>query len=275
MARRSALMARSGCRDLMGGKFEFLIYETAGPVASITLNRPERLNAFNAGLRSELLAAVTKASTDAAIRIVVLKGSGASFCAGADLSEGLGGSVTEQIETEYKPFLTGIENSPKLWIAAVQGSAAGIGGALALVCDFLVMEEDAQIYMAFAAIGLIPDGGAGWQLQNALGPRRALEAIVEGQKLKGQRCLELGLANKVVANGKAGETAHAWAITLANGAPLAQAAAKRALREMRGKSLGEAISVEAKLQQALTESEDFRNGVAAFFAKRKPEFSGR
>ena len=128
---------------------------------------------------------------------------------------------------------------------------------------------------AFAAIGLIPDGGAGWQLQNALGPRRALEAIVEGRRIKGPECLALGLANKVVARGEASNAALQWAQELALGAPLAQAAAKLALREMRGKPLDEAISIEARLQQALTESEDFRNGVASFFAKRKPEFRGR
>ena len=259
----------------MSGDFEFLDYSVSGAVASITLDRPKVLNAFNAGLRRELLAAARRAGDDRDIRIVVLAGNGASFCAGADLAEGIAASVTEQIENEYKPFLMEIAESSKLWIAAVQGSAAGIGGALAMACDFLVMEEDAQIYMAFAAIGLIPDGGAGWQLQNALGPRHALQAIVEGRKIKGPECLTLGLANKVVAKGEAANAAMQWAVELARGAPLAQAAAKRAQREMRGKSLGEAISIEAHLQQALTESEDFRNGVAAFFAKQKPEFSGR
>ena len=259
----------------MSGDFEFLDYSVSGAVAKITLDRPKVLNAFNAGLRRELLAAAIRAGDDGAIRIVVLAGNGASFCAGADLAEGIAASVTEQIENEYKPFLMEISCSPKLWIAAVQGSAAGIGGALAMVCDFLVMEEDAQIYMAFAAIGLIPDGGAGWQLQNALGPRRALEAIVEGRRIKGPECLALGLANKVVARGEAFNAALQWAQELALGAPLAQAAAKLALREMRGKPLDEAISIEARLQQALTESEDFRNGVASFFAKRKPEFRGR
>ena len=252
-----------------------VIVERDGAVARVTLNRPTVRNAFNAELRVALLEAIRSVESDDGIRVAVLAGSGEGFCAGADLSEGISESVTEQIENEYKPFLMAIAESSKIWIAAVQGAAAGIGGALAMTCDLSVMEEDACIYQAFAAIGLIPDGGTTWHLLHAMGYRRAFETIVEGKRTTAAECLELGLANKVVVRGTAGEEAMAWAQKLATGAPLAQETAKRVLRHVGRMRLQDAITLEAKAQHKLTESEDFHNAVAAFFAKRKPEFKGK
>ncbi|MFZ1815150.1 MAG: enoyl-CoA hydratase-related protein [Rhizobiaceae bacterium] len=255
--------------------FENLRLEKHGPIATVMLDRPDRRNAFNAALRRELLEAVETVESDPDFRLAILGGAGEGFCAGADLTEGLADSITEQIENEYKPFIMGVALSSRIWIAAVQGSAAGIGGALAMACDLVVMEESAEIYLAFAAIGLIPDGGAGWQLLQALGYHRALETIIGGGRLSAATCLEAGLANRVVADGSAMDSAMIWAEELSRGAPLAQAAAKKALRHMGRMRLQDAITLEAKLQQALTESEDFRIGVKAFFSRQKPEFRGR
>ncbi len=140
----------------MSGGEELVLVEKAGAVASVTLNRPAVFNAFNAHLRAEFTRAVEALNADEEVRIVVLKGAGPGFCAGADLTEGMSGSVTDQIEQEYKPFLMGIALSDKLWIACIHGSAAGIGGALAMACDLAVMDEAANIYLAFAALGLMP-----------------------------------------------------------------------------------------------------------------------
>jgi len=252
-----------------------VLVERKGAVALITLNRPKTRNAFNAGMRSRLLQAVEAVNADDNIRVCVLAGAGEGFCAGADLAEGISDSVTDQLETEYKPFLMAIAECSKVWISAVNGAAAGIGGALALTCDLVVMEEAASIYMAFAAIGLIPDGGATWQLLHGMGYHRAFETIVEGRRVAAHECERLGLANRVVPVGKASGEALSWAEELANGSPLAASAAKRVLRHVGRMRLQDAISLEAKVQQSLVETEDFRNAVAAFFDKRKPEFHGR
>ncbi len=259
----------------MSTEDEAVLYECDGPVAIVTLNRPKVFNAFNAQLRSGLARRVDMINADPEIRIVVLQGAGPGFCAGADLSEGMPESITDQIENEYKPFLMGIALSDKLWIAAIEGSAAGIGGALAMACDLAVMAENASIYLAFAAIGLIPDGGATWQLLQAMGHKKALETIIEGKKISAAECLAHGLVNRVVPAGTAAQGAREWAGNLASGSPLAQSAAKRVLRHVGRMRLQDAITLEAKMQQKLVKTEDFRDGVAAFFAKRKPVFKGK
>jgi 2-(1,2-epoxy-1,2-dihydrophenyl)acetyl-CoA isomerase len=254
---------------------DVLVLEREGPVSIVTLNRPAVFNAFNADLRARLSEAVEEVNADPGTRIVVLRGAGPGFCAGADLKEGLAENVTEQIEREYKPFLMAISSSPKLWIACVHGSAAGIGGALAMACDMTVMDAKSSMYLAFAAIGLIPDGGTTWHLVRAMGRKRAIETIVEGRRISADECLRYGLANRMASEGQAFQLACDWAKELSAGAPQAQAAAKRALNAAIGMSLEETISLEAQLQYGLTQSRDFRDGVAAFLGKRKPVFTGR
>ena len=249
--------------------------EREDPIAVVTLNRPAVRNAFNAQMRSAFAEAVRSVNDDPGIRFAVLRGAGAGFSAGADLPEEFAGSISAQIENEYKPFLTGIAEAETIWIASVHGAAAGIGGALAMACDLNVMADDASIYLAFAAIGLIPDGGATWQLLNAMGYRRALETVIEGKRIPAADCLAYGLANKVVPADRVHDEALAWARSLSAGAPLAQAAAKRVLRHIGRMRLQDAITLEARKQQGLVESQDFRDAVAAFFARRKPEFHGR
>lgn len=249
--------------------------ERQGPVAIVTLCRPTVRNAFNAGMRTGLLDAIRTIEDDEAIRVAILKGAGEGFCAGADLDEGFPESITEQIENEYKPFLSAIAGSEKIWIASVHGVAAGIGGSLAMVCDLVVMAENASIYLAFAAIGLIPDGGATWQLLKAMGYHRAFETIVEGRRIPAEECVRHGLANRLAPASEVHTVSLEWARSLASGAPLAQATAKRVLRNVGRMRLQDAITLEAKAQQKLVDSEDFRDAVAAFFAKRKPVFKGR
>lgn len=251
-----------------------LIVAVDGNIAIVTLNRPGSFNAFNAELRTKFASCVREMEQLADVRVVVLHGAGPGFCAGADLSEGMTGSVADQLGNEYKPFLVGIASSSKIWIAAIHGSAAGIGGALAMTCDLVVMAQDANIYLAFAALGLVPDGGATWHLLQAMGYKRALQTVLEGRKIPAAECLATGLVNKVVPAGAALGASLDWARALSTGAPLAQAAAKQVLRACHGQSLSEAISSEATAQEALVKTKDFRAGVAAFFAKRKPQFSG-
>ncbi len=255
---------------------ETLDYQTDGAIAIISLDRPEVFNAINAQMREDLLAAITRAEDDQNVRIVVLRGNGPGFCAGADLSEGLGVvPVEDQLENEYKPFLMAIDQGRKIYIAQVHGTAAGIGGALAMSCDLCVMADNASIYLAFAAIGLIPDGGKTWQLLGAMGYSRALETIIEGKKIAADDCMQYGLVNKLVPEAQLADATMVWANKLAKGSPLAQQGAKSILKKVANSSYGEAISLEAQLQGPLTRTDDCRNAVEAFLNKRSYEFKGK
>ena len=252
-----------------------LDYELSDTICTIALNRPDSLNSFNHELRKDLLAALETAEADPSVRIIILKGNGKGFCAGADLSEGLERDIEDELKLEYKPILMAIQGSTKICIAQVHGCAAGIGAGLAMACDIVIMSEDAFAYLAFAAIGLIPDGGLNWHLYHTLGPRRAFETIVEGKRLTSHECLKHGICNEVVATEDLESAVLARAEKLAKGAPLSQAAVKKVLRQMSTMNLSQAIDLEAELQKPLAESEDCRNAVEAFFKKEKPVFKGK
>ncbi|MEL7429768.1 MAG: enoyl-CoA hydratase-related protein [Pseudomonadota bacterium] len=256
-------------------KSDVLLYGINDGTCTITLNRPKALNSFNTQLRADLASALTEASTDDKVRVIVLKGSGKGFCAGADLAEGVEDGVERQLKEEYKPAIMAIRNSPKPVIAQVHGPAAGIGAGFALACDMVVMADTAYMYLAFAAIGLIPDGGLNWHLYHTLGPRKAFEIIAEGKKLTSEECLTHGLCNSVVAADALDKTVTDLAARLGKGAPLAMAATKQALNRMGTARLDQAIDIEAQLQQPLSETEDCRGAIAAFFNKEAFSFKGK
>ncbi|MEM9331008.1 MAG: enoyl-CoA hydratase-related protein [Pseudomonadota bacterium] len=254
---------------------EVLEYSVSEAVCTIALNRPDQLNAFNQALRADLLSALQHAEKDPNVRVIVIKGLGKGFCAGADLAEGLERDIEQELKEEYKPILMAIHDASKTCIAQVHGCAAGIGAGLAMVCDMVIMSEEAYVYLAFAAIGLVPDGGLNWHLYKALGPRRAFETIVEGKRLTAQECFNLGICNEVVSAGALQEAVYARAARIAKGAPLAQKAVKQILRQVGNLTLSQTIDLEAEIQKPLAESEDCRNAVDAFFKKEKPVFKGR
>ena len=247
----------------------------SGAVATVAMNRPNQFNALNAELRSALRNAIAEIDKDVDVRLAILKGNGRGFCAGADLTGELKLPVSKQIDEEFKPILTGIAQSPKIWVAQVHGSAAGIGAAIAMNCDLLAMADDANIYMAFAAIALIPDGGNTQLLLNNMGYHRAMQAILEGRKIPADECLQYGIANALHRAGDLDAATLVWAQKLATGAPLAMGAAKRLLRQVGHLPFDEAINVEGREQDPLVESADFRAGVSAFFAREKPVFTGK
>lgn len=258
-------------------QFETVMIERRGMVGLVTLNRPDVLNAFNATLCRELLSAVEEVNADQNIRAAVLTGAGRAFSAGADLGESLGpdANVIDTLNNAYKPILMAITNAPKPWVSAVNGAAAGIGSAFAMCCDLTVMAEDGYIYQAFSAIGLIPDGGATWHLVNTLGRKRAYEIIVSGEKVAAQKCLDLGLCNRVVATESLMRETMSWAEELATKAPLSLRYAKQALNDAMNNSVEDTISNEADLQHLCITSEDAREGVAAFMQKRSAQWKGR
>ena len=257
-----------------------ITYEARDGIATLTLNRPDVRNAINNNLLSRLEELVATLRFDASVRVVIITGSGTkAFCAGADLAETAEKPedfrVEDQLNGEYKPILLEMNRADKPWIAAVNGAAAGIGSAFAMNCDLVVMAENAYIYQAFAAIGLVPDGGATWHLVRTLGRHRAYEVIVSGEKIRAQKCLHWGLCNRVVPEGELLAQALAWAEELAAKSPLALRYAKQALNAAMEMSVGETISYEAGLQHLCINSDDAKEGVAAFIEKRAPRWQGR
>ena len=250
--------------------------EITGSRARITLNRPDAMNAFNAQQRSELLAVIDLLDQYKDVRVVILTGAGRGFSAGADLSEQIptGQTVEQRLNREYKPILLGIANSPKIWIAAINGAAAGMGASLALACDMIVMSQSGYLYQAFSAVGLIPDGGLSLHLQRSLGAKKAFEVIALAKKLGCDECLEYGLINRVCDNNKLIQTAEKMADELLDRAPLSLRYAKQALRDAAQLTLSDTISMEAQLQLLLNRSDDHSEGKRAFLEKRKPVWIG-
>ncbi len=254
------------------------LYEKRGHVAVVTLNRPEHLNGFNTALRIEFEKAVAQAAADDEVLAVVVTGAGRGFSAGADLAAGeipTPNEVIVQLEQEYGPAVLALANMPKITIAAVNGFAAGIGVGYALACDLMVMGEGAFLQVPFNRIGLVPDGGVCWQMVQRLGYRRALELSIEGERIPAARCVELGLANRVVPDAQVLPAALDWAGRIAQGAPLALRGTKHVMRRAATSSLAQTISDEAHAQAPCVGSADFREGVTAFLQKRAAKFTGR
>lgn len=254
---------------------EIVIYSQDGATATIKLNRPDSLNAFNTELRKDLLEALNRAEADDSVRVVILTGEGRSFCAGADLKDGIGPSVSEMLLNEYRPAQEKIATMPKPIIAAVPGSAAGIGLSVALQCDLLIMADDAFMLSPFTTISLTPDGGLNWLLVRQLGYRRAFQLSIESERIPADRCVELGLANRAVPAQDLQEAALAWANSLAKRAPLSVAGTKKLMRYASENDWASSFEQEAQLQGELYGSEDNEEGVAAFFEKREPDFKGK
>lgn len=254
---------------------DIIKYDQHGPVAVITLHRPDSMNAFDTDLRAAVVEAFARARDDASVRAVVFTGEGRCFSAGADLKAGIDRDVREILESEYRPILEAIADIPKPVIAAVPGSAAGIGFSMALQCDLLIMADNAFLLSPFTTISLVPDGGLNWLLVRQLGYRRAFQLSVESERIPADRCVELGLANKTVAAGQLQSAALEWAETLTKRAPLSLAATKKAMRFAEDNDWASAYSLEADLQGELLGTEDNREGIQAFLEKRAPKFTGK
>jgi len=250
-------------------------YDQHDAVAVITLHRPESMNAFDTDLRAATVEAFAQARDDESVRVVVFTGEGRCFSAGADLKAGIERDVREILESEYRPVLEAIASIPKPVIAAVPGSAAGIGFSMALHCDLMIMADNAFLLSPFTTISLVPDGGLNWLLVRQLGYRRAFQLCVESERISAERCVELGLANKSVPAEELQSAALEWAETLAKRAPLSLAATKKVMRFAADHDWASSYSLEADLQGQLLGSEDNQEGIQAFFDKRKPQFRGK
>ena len=256
--------------------YETLLVEPDAGVLTITLNRPDALNALNATMRKELLAAVKSAARDDATRAVVITGAGRGFCAGADLH---GGSAEREfrrvISAEYNPLIEAIRGLPKPVIASVNGVAAGAGMSLAFAADLVVAAQEAKFVPAFHRIGLVPDSGLTRTLVRALGRHRAIEILLGERKLGADEAHAAGLVAAVVPSDALGRTTQELARRLAAGPTRGIGLTKRLVNDAEDASLADSLAVEAGLQELAGRTEDHGEGVAAFGEKRDPQFRGR
>jgi len=260
----------------MPGAPETIRVEHADGVTTITLNRPESLNALNAPMRRELLTAFKGLARDDAVRAVVLTGEGRGFCSGADLRGGSGEREFRRVLTvEYNPLIRAIRELPRPVVAAVNGVAAGAGVSLALACDLVLAAEDARFIQAFVKIGLVPDSGSTRTLVRTMGRHRAAQLIFSGEPLSAPDAHAAGLVNRVVPAGELAAAARDEALRLATAPTRAIAYAKRLINAAEDADLDTQLAAEAAYQELAGRTEDHAEGVAAFGEKREPRFLGR
>ena len=248
----------------------------AGAVLTITLNRPDVLNAFNADLHRALSAALTEAQAED-VRAVVITGAGRGFCVGQDLTEfrQAPGDIGERLRGNYHPNILALRTLEKPVLAAVNGPAAGAGLSFACACDLRLAAASATFVPAFINLGLVPDSGGTYFVRRLLGTARAFEWMTSGRRLGAAEALEWGLVSEVVEDEKLAERAAERAAELAGMPTRGIGLTKRLFDHAENATLEDQLELEAQLQIVATQTADFREGVAAFLEKREPRFEGR
>ncbi len=257
-------------------QYDTILYDLAGGIATITLNRPDKMNALTPQMRAELAEALKKAGTTA--RVIVLTGAGAAFCSGQDLGEGSTAAAVDLervLRDEYEPVIRAIATVPVPVIAAVNGPAAGAGASLALAADVVIATRSAYFLQAFTRIGLIPDAGGTWALPRQVGLPRALGAALFAEKIEAEQAADWGMIWEVFDDDTFEAGWRARAEQLAAGPTQAYRAVKTAMRASLENDLETQLSLEAKLQGKCGQTRDFKEGVLAFREKRKASFEGR
>jgi 2-(1,2-epoxy-1,2-dihydrophenyl)acetyl-CoA isomerase len=250
--------------------------EVDGPVATLTLDRPDALNALTVPVKVALREALESIAADSAIRAVILTGAGRAFCAGQDLAEREqpdAAPLDVEVRERYNPIIRVLRSMGQPVIAAVNGVAAGAGASLAFACDLRIAAEGARFVLAFGRIGLVPDSGATWFLPRLVGPAMAAEMALVGDPVDAAEALRIGLVSRVVPGAALMTEAQAMAERLATGAPLAMSLTKQALQRASTIDLDAALEDEARLQGIAGASADHAEGLAAFRDKRVPRFS--
>jgi len=249
-------------------------------IARITLNRPEKLNAFSGSMRDDLRSAIERAGTDRDVRVIMLMGAGRAFCAGGDVAF-MAALQRERNTAAFRALLDAgrevilaIRNLEKPVLAVIQGVAAGAGCNLALACDYRIAAEGATLGQTFVRIGLHPDWGGTWLLPRLVGPSRAFELMASGRMVAAEEALSIGMVDRVVPAAELRHEAEALARSWSAAAPLALAGIKRALTLSERNDLREQLELEAENQLRAFSSSDAAEGMAAFFEKRNARFRG-
>ena len=246
-------------------------------VATVTLNRPDALNALTVPMKQALLAALRRLDRERAARAIVFTGAGRGFCAGQDLRERLepdAAPLGVEVRERYNPIIRAMRALPKPIVGAVNGVAAGAGASLAMACDLRIASDAASFALAFGRVGLVPDSGATWFLPRLVGATRAAELALLNEPVSAPDALRLGLVGRVVPAAELASEANAIAARLAAGAPRAIALTKRALNAAWDRDLDGALEYEAHLQDMAGRTVDHAEGMAAFMEKRPPRFTG-
>ena len=260
------------------GPYTTILAERDGGVLTVTLNRPEVLNAFNRTMTDELLDVLRRAERDPEVRCVVLTGAGRAFSAGEDLKgrqEGGEKSFIASLRERYNPLILKVRTMEKPVLAAVNGVAAGAGLGLALACDLRIASDQARFGQVFVRVGLAPDSGTSLFLLQLVGLGKALEMAFFGDLVPADEALRIGLVNRVVPHDELAAATREWAQRLAAGATRAMGLAKRAFNFAAGAALAEVLEYEAYLQEIAGHTADHAEGVRAFLEKREPRFQGR
>ena len=254
-----------------------ILAETRDSIARITLNRPDRLKSFTTAMHAELQAALDGIG-DA--RVVIITGAGRGFCAGQDLNDravapGEAVDLGDTVERSWNPLVRRLAGMPQPVIAQVNGVAAGAGANIALACDIVVAAKSARFIQSFSALGLIPDSGGSWHLPRLVGQARALGLALTGEPITGEQAADWGLIWKAVDDDALDAEIDAIARKLASLPPLGLAAIKAIVRSSGSRTLDEELDLQRDEMRRLGFTEDYREGVAAFLAKRPANFTGR
>ncbi len=261
-------------------RYEHILYDASAGIARLTLNRPDKLNAFTTAMHAEVRDALARTRTDGS-RVLVITGAGRGFCAGQDLADRAVApgerrvDLGESIEKNYAPLILALRALPMPVVAAVNGVAAGAGANIALACDLVIAARSASFIQAFSKIGLLPDSGGTWTLPRLIGNARALGLAMLGDKLSAEEAADWGLIWRVVDDAGFPSEVDALAARLAAAPTLALARTKTAIYGAWERSLAAQLEVERNAQRELGVSLDYAEGVAAFVAKRPPRFVGR
>ncbi len=259
-------------------EYKHILFDVKDGIATLTLNRPEVYNAFNEAMSFEVIDALKKCRKDDAIRVVVITGAGKAFCSGQDLKDiqdKSDRSLGDSVKRRYNPMIQLICETPKPFIARLNGVAAGAGASLALACDYVVASEKASLIEVFINVGLVLDSGSSYFLPRLVGLKRAFEFATQATRISAERALELGMVNKVVPADQLDDATAETARYYAQAPTKAVGMIKKLLHLSFQNDLRKMLEMEYYYQEIAGRSEDYREGVQAFVEKRKPRFQGK